>query len=50
MEVMAETGRKEAKMYPFFQSPGFNAMFLLTDYQGASRISRIAEMGNKADS
>ena len=33
MEMMAETGRKEAKMYPFCQSTRFNAMFLLTDYQ-----------------
>ena len=36
MEVMAETGRKEAKMYPFCQSTRFNAMFLATDYQAVA--------------
>ena len=37
MEVMAETGRKEAKMYPFCQSPKFNAIFLTTDYQAVTK-------------
>ena len=41
MEVMAETGRKEAKMYPFCQSTRFNAMFLSTDYQAVMKNLQV---------
>ena len=46
MEVMAETGQKEAKMYPFCQSPKFNAIFLTTDYQAVTKNLQVFSARN----
>ena len=46
MEVMAETGRKEAKMYPFCQSLRLNAIFLSTDYQAVTKNLQVFSAHN----
>ena len=37
MEGDGRKGRKEAKMYPFCQSPGLCAIFLITDYKAVTK-------------
>ena len=49
MEVMAETGRKEAKMYPFYQSPGLCAIFLTTGYQTVTKNLQVFSARNISD-
>ena len=46
MEGDGRKGRKDAKMYPFYQSSRFNAIFLSTDYQTVTKNPQVFSARN----